>query len=112
MIAEKSQTTGKWKDVNHFRLRVDHWADQVRVKPKRVVLRRMRNKWASCSSKGFVTFNTELLDEGQDFGDYVIIHELLHLKIPNHGKLFKSLLGIYIDNYKEIVKNRSVCGVI
>ena len=37
-------------------------------------------------------FNTELLDLDEDLGDYVIVHELLHFRVPNHGKLWKSLM--------------------
>jgi len=36
------------------------------------------------------------------FREYVIVHELLHLKVPNHGKLFKTLLRAYIPDYEKI----------
>jgi len=91
----------KWTDAEDFRSSVAQWAKQVRVDPKRVVLQPMRKKWASSSNKGLVTFNSQLLDEKRDFGEYVIIHELLHLKVPNHGKLFKSLLTIHLPDWKE-----------
>ena len=56
----------------------------------------MSRKWASCSSRGRITFNTDLLAKPEPFRREVIIHELLHLKIPNHGKVFKSLLRAYL----------------
>jgi predicted metal-dependent hydrolase len=93
--------SNKWTDAEDFRSGVAHWAKQVRVEPKRVVLQPMRKKWASSSNKGLVTFNSQLLDEKRDFGEYVIIHELLHLKVPNHGKLFKSLMTIYMPDWKK-----------
>ena len=43
-----------------------------------------------------VTFNSELFGQPYRFQEFVIVHELLHLKIPNHGKLFKSLLKAYL----------------
>jgi predicted metal-dependent hydrolase len=58
----------------------------------------MNRKWASCSSKGRLTFNTDLLDEPASFRREVIVHELLHLKVPNHGKVFRSLLRAYLAN--------------
>jgi predicted metal-dependent hydrolase len=64
----------------------------------------MRKKWASSSNNGFVTFNTQLLGERRDFGEYVIVHELLHLKVPNHGKLFKSLLTAHIPDWKQRIE--------
>ena len=35
-------------------------------------------------------------------GDYVIVHELLHFKVPNHGKLWKSLMRAHLGNYEKI----------
>lgn len=76
-----------------FRARVAEWAVKLGVEPAEVHLRAMRRKWASCSSRGRLTFDTGLLRQPRDFVDYVIVHELLHLRVPNHGKLFKSLFS-------------------
>ncbi len=105
--SDKLTLSGKWRGAKHFRSRVTHWAQRIRVKPKRIDLRPMRKKWASCSTKGFVTFNTQLLEERREFGEYVIVHELLHLKIPNHGKLFKSLLTAHMPDWKDRVERTS-----
>jgi len=61
----------------------------------------MTTKWASCSTNGLVSFSTQLLNESPEFGEYVIVHELLHLKIPNHSKLFKSILTAHLPDWKE-----------
>ena len=45
---------------------------------------------------GRLTFNTELLSQGADFRAEVIAHELLHLKVPNHGPLFRALLKAHL----------------
>lgn len=84
-----------------FRGRVESWAARLKVRPKRVRIQRMTTKWASCSTKGWVSFAEDLLREPGAFQDYVIVHELLHLRLPNHGKLFKSLLSVYIPNAKR-----------
>lgn len=55
----------------------------------------MKRKWASCSSKGNLTFDEALLYQPAEFRREAIVHELLHLKIPNHGKVFRRLLEIY-----------------
>jgi len=89
-----------WKDAEQFRSRIDEWSNRLQAKPKNIQIRPMKNKWASCSTRGLVSFSTRLLEEDQTFGEYVIVHELLHLKIPNHGKLFKSLLRAYLPNWK------------
>ncbi len=77
---------------------VNAWADKIGVKAKEVHVRPMSTKWASCSSKGRLTFNTSLLREPAPFRREVIVHELLHLKVPNHGRVFKALLKAYLAN--------------
>lgn len=72
------------------------WATRIGVKPREVHVRPMKKKWASCSSKGRLSFSTDLLTEPASFRKEVIVHELLHLKIPNHGKVFKALLRAYL----------------
>jgi predicted metal-dependent hydrolase len=64
-----------------------------------ITIRRMRTKWASCSTEGNLTFNTELLAFESDIADYVIVHELLHLRAPNHGRLWKTLMKAHIGDY-------------
>ena len=44
----------------------------------------------------------KVIKERRRFQDYVIVHELLHIEIPNHGKLFKSMMNAYIPDWKNI----------
>ena len=75
-----------------FKAEVLSWAKRIGVEPKEIRLRLMKSKWASCSSNGRLTFNTEILRQPATFRSEAIVHELLHLKVPNHGKLFKNLM--------------------
>ena len=75
-----------------FKAEVNAWAGRIGVHPREVRLRPMKRKWASCSSHGRLTFDTGLLREPARFRTEAVIHELLHMKVPNHGKLFKALL--------------------
>lgn len=86
---------------------VDYWAKRIRVAPRTLQVRPMTRKWASCSSSGLVSFSSELLDQEKEFRDYVIVHELLHLKIPNHGKLFKGLLSAIIPDWKLRIRTNA-----
>lgn len=85
-----------------LKAQVAEWATKIHVKPRQVRLQTMRRKWASCSTAGTVSFSTEVLSQPPAFREYVIVHELLHLKVPNHGKLFKSLLRAYLPDYESI----------
>ena len=62
----------------------------------------MKNKWASCSTRGNLNFSTELLSLEQMLGDYVIVHELLHFSVPNHGRLWKSLMRAHLGQYEVL----------
>jgi predicted metal-dependent hydrolase len=88
--------------IADFKAQVTQWAKRIRVRPRQLRLQPMRRKWASCSTRGTVSFSTEVLAQPAAFREYVIVHELLHLKVPNHGKLFKTLLRAYIPNYESI----------
>ena len=79
-----------------FKAEVRAWADRIGVEPKIITVRPMKHKWASCSSKGNLTFDTDLLQQPAEFRLKAIVHELLHLKVPNHGKLFRSLENAYL----------------
>lgn len=85
-----------------FKARVRHWADKLEVKVIWLGVRPMRNKWASCSTKGHLNFNVELLDLDKALWDYVIVHELLHFSVPNHGRLWKSLMRAHLGRYEAM----------
>ena len=85
-----------------FKDEVLTWAKSIGVEPKEIRLRAMKTKWASCSSNGRLTFNTEILTQPARFRAEAIVHELLHLKVPNHGKLFKELMKAYLSNHNVV----------
>lgn len=72
----------------------------------------MSTKWASCSSAGRLCFNRDLLVQDDAFQEVVIVHELLHLVVSNHGKLFKSLLTAYVPGWEHVGRARTsrICG--
>jgi len=94
----------KWLDREEFKARVLEWAGKLGVKASSVYVRPMRRKWASCSTAGTFSFNDELLGLDRELGDYVIVHELLHFSVPNHGKLWKSLMRAHLGDYEELGK--------
>ena len=75
---------------------VRSWGERIGVKPRRVQVQRLTRKWASCSTEGRVTFSSDLLLAHRSFREEVIVHELVHLIAPNHGKLFKSLVRAHL----------------
>ncbi len=97
--------TETWSNKKEFKERVYFWADKLEIEVRYLYLRPMKNKWASCSTSGNLNFNIELLDMEKEIGDYVIVHELLHFRIPNHGKLWKSMMKAYLGEY-DVIENK------
>ncbi|MBI3979890.1 MAG: M48 family metallopeptidase [Chloroflexi bacterium] len=79
-----------------FRAEVRAWALRLGVEPQEIHIRPMKRKWASCSSTGRLSFSTDLLRQPAAFRAEAIVHELLHLKVPNHGRLFRSLARAHL----------------
>lgn len=94
-----------WRDREEFKGRVLEWARKFEVDAHSIYIRPMTRKWASCSTAGTLSFNDELLGIPKELGDYVIVHELLHFSVPNHGKLWKSLMRAHLGEY-EMAEDR------
>lgn len=62
---------------------------------------KMKRRWGSCSGKGVITLNTELVRKDPKLIDYVIVHEICHLKIPAHNKEFYALVESVMPDWKE-----------
>ena len=89
MISKKEFKEMVWKIV-----------EEINAKPTQIRIRAMKSKVGSCSSKKIITFNTSVLSLEKNFQREVILHELLHLRYKNHGKLFKAVLKTYLNNMK------------
>lgn len=79
-----------------FKADVRAWAERIGVRPTEIRLRDMKHKWASASSAGRLTFDVDLLTQPPARRNEVIVHELVHLKVGNHGKLFRNLIKAYL----------------
>ncbi len=101
----------EWRQSFYERVQV--WSGKLAIAPMRVRIQVMRRKWASCSKSGTVTFATDLHQEPIAFQEYVIVHELLHLKIRNHGRVFRALLQAHLPEYRvhEMLDGRSTCRI-
>jgi predicted metal-dependent hydrolase len=99
-----------------LRRRTLAWALKLKVSPRVVRVQLMRRKWGSCSSAGIVTLANDLLDQERRFQDYVIVHELLHLKYSTHGRMFKALMSAHLPGWQRMearrVRNRTLLGKI
>jgi hypothetical protein len=87
--------------ADELRAMVAAWAERVGVQPGRVQIRDMYQKWGSCSSKGNITLNTALCRVPRPLAEYVVLHELVHLRVFNHGKEFKAMMAAHMPDWVE-----------
>src|ERR1035437_6254261 len=97
----KKKIVKTWESKKEFKEEVYLYANKIKVKVKQITLRPMTRKWASCSTTGYFTFNIELLGMDRSLGEYAILHELLHYHVPNHGKLWKSLMEVHMPDHEK-----------
>ena len=84
--------------------RMAYFSQEMGLEYEKVKFRKMKSRWGSCSSKGSITLNTHLLKLPSELVDYIVVHELAHLKYMNHSKDFHALVERYLPNQKELRK--------
>jgi predicted metal-dependent hydrolase len=79
----------------------DDWAARIGVRTTQIHVRPMKTKWASISTASRLTLNPELLNIRKELCEFVIVHGLVHLLAPNHGKVFKSFMHAYLPDWMK-----------
>lgn len=82
-------------------LRLAQLSELTSLKPVSFKIRQYKSRWGSCNSRGELSFNYLLMMVPNDILDYVIIHELCHLKYLNHSTRFWQLVSCYFPEYVE-----------
>lgn len=102
--AEISQALGRWyrRQAEAFlKARVEQLAGQTGLVPNQVQIRSYKSRWGSCNARGEIQLNWQLIQASRSIIDYVIIHELCHLKQHNHSPAFWALVAQFDPNYRE-----------
>jgi predicted metal-dependent hydrolase len=100
--AALSAVTGWYKRRAQERLtaRARVWSEKLRMAPTRVLTRDQRQRWGSCAPDGTIRFNWRVVMAEPSLIDYVVLHELLHLKVRNHGHEFWEKVAAFMPDYK------------
>jgi predicted metal-dependent hydrolase len=103
--------SGTTTDKTEFKERVLGWAEKLGARVTSITVRPMTTKWASYSTTGRLTFDALLTELAEELQDYVIVHELLHFFVPNHGRLSKSLMRAHVGDYERLEEElRAIAG--
>ena len=81
--------------------RVKHYAPIIGIQYNQIAIRTQHTRWGSCSSKGNLNFNCLLGLTPPEVLDYVVVHELAHIKFHNHSKDFYNLIAQFLPDFRE-----------
>lgn len=85
-----------------FTRKVLHYSRLMGVTFNRITIREQKTRWGSCSTRRNLNFNWRLLLAPEEILDYVVVHELAHLKQMNHSKDFYAVVRSVLPNYKNL----------
>lgn len=86
------------------RKRVEHFNQIYKLKVNGINIKRQKTRWGSCSKKGNLNFNYKIVLVPKKIADYIIVHEMCHLKEFNHSRKFWNLVEKGIPAYKNVIK--------
>jgi len=92
----------------HLPSRMQYWSSKMGLEFKALNFRLAKRRWGSCSCKGIITLNPYMMKLDHEMIDYIVVHELAHLKHLNHSKEFYALVQKYIPDYRYIQKQINV----
>jgi predicted metal-dependent hydrolase len=103
--AKRAEIMYNWKKFilhEYIKTLIIKWEPILDVKVNEYFIQRMKTKWGSCNhtSKN-IRLNTELVKKPKDLVEYVVVHEMLHILVPNHSDKFMMLLNQYYPNWRE-----------
>jgi predicted metal-dependent hydrolase len=103
----------KWlreKSQDIFYDKVQNYSKKVGVEIKQLIIKNLRNRWGSLTKNGVINLNFNLLKAPDDVIDYIVLHELCHLKIKEHSHHYWDLLYKFMPNYYEKIEWLRVNG--
>ncbi|HEX3028809.1 MAG TPA: SprT family zinc-dependent metalloprotease [Clostridia bacterium] len=98
-IRDKIEVWYKERAKEVFKERIEKFSAELGVKPQKLFVKEQKTRWGSCSSKGNINLNWRLIMAPLGIIDYVIVHELAHLRHMNHSKEFWATVESVLPDY-------------
>ena len=87
--------------VKYLKKRVEFFSKKLDLSPKKVNIKKLKSRWGSATKDNYLNFNSKLLRAPRDVIDYVVLHELCHLKIKEHNYRFWKLVAKNMPHYMK-----------
>ena len=99
------------KAIKYLETRTAKLGTKIGIKPSKIIIKNLKGKWGS-ASRGTITLNLNLMKCSKDTIDYIIIHELCHLKIQDHSHRYWNLVRKHFPKYEDKVKELEILSRI
>jgi predicted metal-dependent hydrolase len=93
-----------------FEDKVKKYSKRPEVRVKRIHIKNLKNRWGSLTKEGLINLNLNLLKAPEDVIEYIILHELCHLKIKEHSHHYWDLVYRFMPNYQDKIEWLKVNG--
>jgi predicted metal-dependent hydrolase len=93
-----------------FKDKVIEFSKILKVNPKKIIVKNLKNRWGSATKEGTINLNYNLIKSPDEVIDYIIIHELCHFLIKDHSHRYWNLLKPYVKDYKRKIEWLEVNG--
>ncbi len=105
ITSDKHFEKHKNQSLKLVRQKVEHWNKELGYEFENINVKQLKSRWGSCSSKKNLNFNYKILYLPEQLQDYVIVHELCHLKQLNHSPKFWNLVASILPDYSDLKSN-------
>ncbi|MCK7484655.1 MAG: M48 family metallopeptidase [Bacillus subtilis] len=112
MRGSSSRTRYRRFALLQCRSRTFVFAERMRVAPAQTRISGACARWGSCSSGGILRFAWRLIMAPPEVVDYVVVHELAHLRVPDHSSRFWEEVEDVIPDYRDRRRHPSVSGIV
>ncbi|EGO61837.1 M48 family metallopeptidase [Acetonema longum] len=84
-----------------LREKTEYWGGIIGARPNKITIRDPKTRWGSCSARAAISYSWRIIMAPECVIDYLVVHELCHLRIPNHSTQYWAFLARYIPDYEE-----------
>ena len=89
------------KSSNYLYKRAQKLASKIGIKPSKVIVKPLKDRWGSATKNRTINLNVDLIKVPRDVIDYIIIHELCHVRIKDHSFRYWNLVRKFTPNYQD-----------
>jgi predicted metal-dependent hydrolase len=103
----------KWLMENSYHTfndKLEEYSQILGVKTTEIAIKNLKNRWGSLTKNGVINLNVNLIKAPEDVIDYIILHELCHLKIKEHSHHYWSLIYKHMPNYQQKIEWLKING--